>query len=297
MEVIHPELRKAISDLDLAEESRDLLLQALIEEGKTLAPNNALGLLRLLENLRLGGFLRLVPLQKTQLLENLITLIRREHKQLVGRVCYFLYEGNLPPQRTFSLLPERAIRDLLKWVNVEKTGKVRESLWVILLRKEMGLASFAKIADVAPGLFEQDSIIRNNVICFLFDHFPPDEVAESLLQFSMTSGKRIPVLVFKRYASLLKDREDLQQKKYILERILSIAKLGDKEIDQIFSDYMNSLNRFDLVTLLSSSAGSPPRIADLRGKGRQMGFPFDHEKTTSPHHDSFRQRICLLNQV
>jgi len=297
MEVLHPELRKVVSDLELTQESRDLLLATLIGEGKTIAPNDALGLLWLLGSLRSDGILGLIPLQKTHSLENLITLIRHGHEEWVSRVCYILYEGDLPPQRTSSFLPEGTIRDLLRWVNAEKSEKVRESLWAILLRKDVGLAIVAKIPDVAIGLCEKDPITRNNVIRFLFDHFPPDEVVESLFQYSMASGKRVPGVAFKRYVSLLKEQDGPQQKKYILERILSTAQLDDTEIAQIFSDYMNSLNRFDLIRLLSSSAGSPPRIADLRGKGRQMGFPFDHEKTTSPHHDSFRQRICLLKQV
>ena len=45
MEVLHPELRKVVSDLELTQESRDLLLATLIGEGKTIAPNDALGLL------------------------------------------------------------------------------------------------------------------------------------------------------------------------------------------------------------------------------------------------------------
>jgi hypothetical protein len=297
MEVLHPELRKVVSDLDLTQESRDLLLATLIGEGKTIAPNDALGLLWLLGSLRSDGILGLIPLQKTHSLENLITLIRHGHEEWVSRVCYILYEGDLPPQRTSSFLPEGTIRDLLRWVNAEKSEKVRESLWAILLRKDVGLAIVAKIPDVAIGLCEKDPITRNNVIRFLFDHFTPEEVVESLFQYSMASGKRVPGVAFKRYVSLLKEQEGPQQKKYILERILSTAQLDDTEIAQIFSDYMNSLNRFDLIRLLSLSAGSPPRIADLRRKDTQMGFLFDHRKITSPHDGSFRQRICLLKQV
>jgi hypothetical protein len=95
---------------------------------------------------------------------------------------------------------------------------------------------------------------------------------------------------------LLNDREDLQQKKCILERILSTAKLDDKEIDLLFSDYMNSLNRFDLIRLLSSSDGSSPGIADLKQKGMQKGFFFNYQRTPSSHHDSFRERIRLVVQ-
>ena len=263
MDHLLPELRKVMSDLDLTQESRGLLLETLIGKGKAVVPNDALRLIGLLQNLRSGGLMKLVPLQKTQLLENLVNLIRQGKKEQGRRICYILYEGNLPPQGTLSLLPEGMIRDLLRWVNTERTDKVREILWAILLGKDSGLAAVAKTADVATGLCEKDPITRNNVIQFLWDRFSPDEVVDSLFQYSMTSGKKIPGVVFKRYAGLLKGQEDQQQKKYILEKILGTARRGDKEIDQIFSDYMNSLNRFDLIRLLSASADGSSRIAEL----------------------------------
>ena len=161
----------------------------------------------------------------------------------------------------------------------------------------MGLATFAKISDVTAGLCEKDPITRNNVIRFLFDHFTPDEVLDSLFQYSAASGKRVPGVVFKRYVSLLNDREDLQQKKCILERILNTATLDDKEIAHIFSDYMNSLNRFDLIRLFSSSDTLSPRIADLKRAGMQMGFFFKYQRTVSSHHGSFCERIRLVMQA
>ena len=82
------------------------------------------------------------------------------------------------------------------------------------------MATFAKITDVTAGLWEKDPITRNNVIRFLFDHFTPCEVLDSLFQYSVASGKRVPGVTFKRYVSLLKDREDLQQKKCILNTLL-----------------------------------------------------------------------------
>jgi len=297
MEVLHSELLNAIGDLNLAQDSKDLLLATLAEGGKTIAPYHALELLRLVDTLGVGKFLRLISLQKTQLLENLINLIRQGHSERVSRVCYIFYEGTLPPKAASYPLPEGMVRDLIKWVNVEKAQKVREILWAIIFRKEMGLATFAKITDVTAGLCEKDPITRNNVIRFLFHHFTPDKVLDSLFQYSVASGKRVPGVVFKRYVSLLNDREDLQQKKYILKRILSTAKLDDKEIDLLFSDYLNSLNRFDLIRLLSSSDGSSPRITDLKREGMQKGFFLNYQRTVSSLHGSFGERISRVMQA
>jgi hypothetical protein len=292
MEVFHPELHKVINDLNLAQESRNLLFATLV--GKGGSHYDALRLIWVLIGLRAGATQGLILLQKTELLENLLNLMRQGQKDWVSKVCYILYEGNLPLGNASSFLPEGMISQLLRWVNAENAEKVREILWAILLRKEIGLAAFAKIVDVAAGFIEKDPITRNNVIRFLFDHFSPDEVVESVFQYSMASGKRIPGVAFRRYVSLLNDQEGLQEKKYILEKILSSAKLDDKEINQILSDYMNSLNRFDLIRLLSSSDSSPPRIAELKRKGKQMNFFLNLHKTNSPHHDGFRERISKL---
>lgn len=294
MEPLHPELCQLVGDIDLSQESRGLLLEILVGAGKKVVKNDALRLIWLLDRMRAGGIPAVVLIQKTHLLENLLNLIRQDHKEWVSRVCYLLYEGALSRQHTFCLLPQGMIRDLLRWVDLERTAKVKEIIWSILLRKEVGLATVAKIADVATGLCEKDPIIRNNVIQFLFDHFSPNEVVESLFQYSMASGKRIPGLVFKRYVSLLKGREDLQQKKSIFEKILATAELDDREIDQIFSDYISSLNRFDLIRLLSAAVGNPPQIAELKRTKKQIGLPLNYHKSTAPHHDTFRQRISQL---
>jgi hypothetical protein len=293
MEVLHPELRRVMSALPLAQESRNLLFATMmVEKGKS--PYSALRLIWLLDNLRERTIPSLILLQKTEWLENLLTLIRQGQKEWVRRVCYIVYEGNLPRENHAAPFPEGMIRDLLKWVNAEKAEKVREILWAILLRKEIGLASFAETDDVASGLCEKDPITRNNVIRFLFDHFSPEMVLDSLFQYSMASGKKVPGVVFKRYVGLLKDQGDLPEKKSILERILSSAKLDDREMDQIFSDYINSLNRFDLIRLLSLSEGCQPRFADLKRKRRQMAFAFDEGRIVPSSHEGFRARITAM---
>jgi hypothetical protein len=90
MEVLHPELREIVSALDLCQESKGLLLGILVGEGKTIVPNDALRLIQLLHRLRAGGIPAVILIQKTHLLENLLNLIRQDHKEWVSRVCYIL---------------------------------------------------------------------------------------------------------------------------------------------------------------------------------------------------------------
>lgn len=291
MKVLHPELREIVRDLDLSQESRGLLSEILVGEGKAIVPNDALRLIWLLDRLRAGGIPSAILIQKTHLLENLLNLIRQDHKEWVSRVCYLLYEGTLSRQHFSSIFPQGMIRDLLRWVNLEKADKARGILWSVLLRKEVRLATVAKIADVTTGLCEKDPITRNNVIRFLLEHFPPGEVVDSLFQYSMASGWRIPGVVFKRCAGLLKEQEHPEQKKFLLERILSTATLDEKDIEEIFSDYMNTLNRFELIRLLSPTGDISPRISILSRTRRQMGFEFQCSTGPSSDHALFRERV------
>lgn len=297
MEGLNPELRMVVRDLDLAQESKALLIKMLAGEGKTIASSGALKVIWLADSLRKGRFQALVTLEKKHLLENLLSRLRQGENGWVSSFCYILYEGSLPPMGVSSPLPRGMIRDLLNGVSMEKGESIREILWAILLRKEIGLASFAGVAEFAAGLCEKDPMTRNNIIRFLLDHFAPAQVVDALFQYSVACGKRIPGTALRRYVCLLKDKVDLRQRKHILERILRSARLDEKEIDQIFTEYMNTLNRFDLVRLSSSSCpGSRPRIEQLMPKSAQMEFPLDRQKTCFPHHVGFRQRICSLIQ-
>jgi hypothetical protein len=296
MEGLNSELSRVIRHLDLAQESKILIVKILAGEGKAIAASRALKVIWLADSLKKGRFQALITLEKKHLLENLLSRLRQGGIGWVSSICNILYEGALPPVGVSSPFPRAMIRDLLNGVNMEKGESVREIFWAILLRKEIGLASFAGVADLAAGLCEKDPMTRNNIISFLLDHFAPAQVVDALFQYSVASGKRIPCTAFKRYVGLLKDKVDPRQKKQILERILRSVRLEEKEIDQIFTEYVNTLNRFDLVRLSSSCPGSRLRIEQLRPKSAQMELPLDHHKTCSPYNVSFRQRISSLMQ-
>jgi hypothetical protein len=171
---------------------------------------------------------------------------------------------------------------------------VREIIWAVLLQKGVGLDSVAKVSDVAPALCEADPITRNNAVRFLFEHFKPGEVVESLIHFSMASDRSVPGVAYRRYLGMLKEHGALPQHKEIVKRILHSATLDEGDTHEIFLHCVRSLNRFDLIRLLCSSGRPFPHIFDLRLKDRQMDFPFDVRKTVSQHHDSFSKRCSSI---
>ncbi|MFO7461085.1 MAG: hypothetical protein R6X07_10720 [Desulfatiglandales bacterium] len=292
MNDIHSEIRRIISALLLEEEPRRLLFAAVSEKGKS--PYAALELLWLVEDLRAEATTALALFQRKELLQNLLELVRNGHKDWVGRVCHLLYVGSHAQEKSGGLLPAGMIRDLLQWVNGEQREKVREIIWAVLLQKGVGFDSVAKVSDVAPALCESDPITRNNAVRFLFEHFKPEEVVGSLVQFSVASGKSVPSVAYRRYVSLLKGQGGLKQNKEVVNRILSSATLEERHIKEIFLDYVNSLNRFELIGLLCSSGRSFPHISNLRREFGQMGFPFDVRKAVCSQHDGFSERCTSL---
>jgi hypothetical protein len=292
---IHSELHRIIGALRLEEEPRRLLFAAVSEKGKS--PYSALELLWLLGDLRAEAATALALFQRKELLQNLLSLARNGHKDWVGRVCHLLYEGSYPQKKSGGFLPAGMIRDLLQWVNGEQREKVREIIWAVLLQKGVGLDLVAKVSDVAPALCEADPITRNNAVRFLFEHFKPGEVVETLIHFSMASGRSVPGVAYKRYLGMLKEHGALPQHKEVVERILHSATLDKGDIHEIFLHCVSSLNRFDLIRLLCSSGRPFPHISDLWRKGGQMDFPFDVRKTVCSQHDGFSERCTSLWRV
>jgi len=285
---IHSELHRIIGALRLGEGPRRLLFAAVSEKGKS--PYAALELLWLVEDLRAEAATALALFQRKELLQNLLSLARNGHKDWVARVCHLLYEGSHPQKKSGGFLPLEMIRDLLQWVNGEQREKLREIIWAVLLQKGVGLDQVAKVADLAPALCEADPITRNNAVRFLYEHFPPEEVVGSLVQFSVASGKSVPSVAYRRFVSLLKGQGGLKQNKEVVNRILSSATLEERHIKEIFLDYVTNLNRFELIRLLCSSDKPLPRLADLGHKGGQMGFPFDARKRVTLSRESFSER-------
>lgn len=290
MKAITPELARAVKDLRSAEESKDLLLATISEAGKP--PSVALRLIRLVETLRSGTASGRVPAEKKELLEHFLDLLKQNDREWVCRICCILYEKGLAMEKSPSSLPEAMIRDLLEWVKREKSERVREILWAVLFRKDLGADACAGVEDVAAALCESDPMTRNNAVRFLFDHFTPESVIESLVRFSAASGRRVPGIVFRRYLGLIEEPGSLLRKKETLEKILHCADLGKGDVQELFSEALGGYSRFDLVRLQASLHGLLP--AKVKGKRGQLDLPFAYREPASTQQHVFSRRISLL---
>jgi len=104
--------------------------------------------------------------------------------------------------------------------------------------------------------------------------------------------------VFRRCFGLAREEEDLKQKIHLLTGIISKSQLVDDETDQIWSDYLRTLSRFELIKTLSSNNHNLTWIEDLRQKDAQLSFGFKSHRDMSFLYGSFQDRVtAILDRV
>jgi|GEM_PF-1749115 len=293
MEVPYSELRKVLCEEDLLQNSLGLLRTVVTDEGKTVPACRVMKLLRLASNLKSRGLTNLSAIEKKELLGNLVFLFEHGHEKWVGRVCHVLYTAKLPPKGSAPLFPGEMIKALLTAVKREKGEGVREILWSLLFKKSLRLEALVNPKDTIPGLWENNAIVRNNVVRFLFNHYTPDQVLDAIWKYSVTSRKTIPGVTLKRCAGLLADQEASKQKRALLKHIIQSSSLEEKEIDRIWAEYLKSLNRFDLVSMMSSFNTESKWLDALKPKTVQLAFTFDQPGSASSC-EGFRDRILAV---
>ena len=80
------------------------------------------------------------------------------------------------------------------------------------------------------------------------------------------TGRSLTPHVFKRLIALARKEGGLKQKMHLLTGVLNCSQLVDEEIDRVWSDYLRTLSRFELIKTLSSNNRNLTWIEDLRQK-------------------------------
>ena len=148
----------------------------------------------------------------------------------------------------------------------ERTEGAKELIWGLLLMKEVGLHEYISPGELFFGVWSGNPIFRNNVIRFLFTHFHPDTIVTGLIRYMSETGRSLTPHVFKRLIALARKEGGLKQKMHLLTGVLNCSQLVDEEIDRIWSDYLRTLSRFELIKTLSSNNRNLTWIEDFRQK-------------------------------
>ena len=291
------EIRKAVAGLDLSREISLALLKVTEEEGLGIPWPRKIKLLKLVCLLRSNACTALSGVRKRELFGNLLDLLKQGQEEWAVRICRLAHGGRPQPKKGLPAFPEEMVDLLVKLVNTEKSERVREILWALLLRRSMRLETIAGAEDVISGLSENNPVLRNRVARFLFDHFSPDHVLEVVLRNALNDGRRIPGVALKRYADLLAVKEAVDHKKALLVDVLGACEFKDEEIDRVWSDYLKGLNRFDLIRAACPCNSGASWLSELKRKSRQMAFAFDEGAITPSPHRGFAERISAIRTV
>jgi hypothetical protein len=254
----------------------------------------AFRLILLLKKLGTDRLRVLSTVEKKELLGNLFHFFAYGKEENISHICYLFFEGRLRAEKSEFLLPKKMIKALINAGKGERTEDVKELIWGLLFMKEVGLNEYISPGELFFGIWSGNPIFRNNVIRFLFTHFHPDTIVTDLIRYMSETDRSLTPHVFKRLIGLAIKEEDLKQKMHLLTGVLNYSQLVDGEIDQVWSDYLRTLSRFELIKTLSSNNRDLAWIEDLRQKNAQLSFGFKSHHDMSFSYGSFQDRVAAI---
>ena len=292
-------LEEAIRETGLPAANRKRLLE-LLGFLKDIPGFMVLRLLRFLQVVRLGrfGFLSLV--EKTGLLENFLYLIRGRQEAIVGEICHLFFEEALSKQsvseaQPSDLLPRAMSKVLIDLLTSEKSDTIREVAWRILVREEARLASLISPCQVISALWSENPLFRNNMVKFLFQHFEPARISSALAEYASATGKTLSPEVLKRVIAMGGNELEREKRKSLLANLLKASDRKDEAIEDIWSDYLKGLTRFDLIRTFQACTVEIGWAEDLQ-KSNQRPSAGGKEKRLPYAARGFHTRIAGIRK-
>jgi len=276
-------LEEAVREAGLSAADRKRVLE-LLGLLKDIPRFMVLRLLRFLRVVRLGRFGFLSTVEKTALLENFLYLIRGRQEATVREICHLFFEEAVSkepmPESQPSLLLPRAMTDtLIDVLTSERTETIREAAWRILAGREMCLASLISPSQVISALWSENPLFRNNIVKFMFQHFNPADIAAALSRYTSATGRTLPPETLKRVIAMGGSELKREKRKSVLANLLMASDRGDEGIEDIWSDFLKGLTRFDLIRTFQVGTVEMSWVEDLKkscqgpsteGKGERL---------------------------
>lgn len=286
----------AIRDANLPKSVEKMLLET-FESGEEKIPVlRASKLIILLSNLRSGRFKNLSIIDKKKLLQNFFDLLKFRKVESITRICHLFFKGRISKKGIKAFLPQEMIEALIMMGRVEKAQTIKEMIWDFLIRKEVLLENYILPDELIFGLWLDNPVFRNNVMKFLFLHFKPEPVMNSIITHISKTGKTIPVHASRRFIWLAIEEKKLKQKRQLLAGILKSSQLTDKEIDRVWSDYLRGLNRFELIKTGMTNTKKFNWIGNLKKEFSQLSFDFKPQEEISYLFKLFHYRISNIQK-
>ena len=255
----------------------------------------AIRLMLLLKKLGTDHFRVLSPVEKKKLLGNLFHFFAYRKMENISHIFYLFFEGRLRSEKSEFLLPQKMIKALINVGKGERREDVKELVWGLLLMKEVGLHEYISPEELLFGIWSGNPLFRNNVIRFLFTHFHLHTIINGVIRYMSETDRSLAPHAFTQLVGIGGKEEDLKQKLRLLTAVLNYSQLANTEIDQIYSDFLKTLSRFELIKTLSSNNRDLTWIEDLRQKKAQMSFGFKSHRDMPVSYGSFQDRVAAID--
>jgi hypothetical protein len=289
------DLGAAVDGIGFSAERRKRIL-ALLQEARDIPRFKVSKLLRFLRAIRLGRFVFLSTVEKTVLLENFLYLMRGGQETTVSEICRLFFEADQTGTSSSCSLPRTVTAVLVDLFKTKAHDPVREVAWRILDGREPRLASLISPSQIISALWSENPIFRNTMVKFLFHHFNAAEITSAVAGYTAATGEPLPSKVLKRIIALGGSELEREKKKYLLTNLIKASDTNDKAIEEIWSDYLKGLTRFDMIRAYQAGTVEMTWVDDLK-KNCQGHSSQGLEELPFHTAPSFPARIAAIRKI
>jgi len=272
MNDLHGDLKAALETSGLPEKAADQILAILQHASNRIPSYKGARLLEFLTSIKTGEFLSLASRKRT-FLENFMELLLWKNRS-VSSICHLFFEVTSPHERTEAQLPEEMVIQLLMAGKMERNDRVKILVWDLLLKQGDQLARLVSPEDIAFALWLDAPLTRNKLIIFGVRHFGVEKALQAFWAYASKNGRAIPSNISRQFMELVRAETRMKYRRDILSGIMEGSEFSYEEMDRLWSDYLSSQNRFELIRIFLSDNHAPSWMEALKGDRGQLAFNF-----------------------
>ena len=186
------------------------------------------------------------------------------------------------------------VMELVEAGKMARSEGIKTIIWDLLWRQGGRLAKIVSPNDLTFVLWLNDPITRGKLIMFMFQHFTPDMVMEAICKEISETGRTFPSKISGQFIGLAEAGVEFKKKKRLLPNIMTKTKLTNKEIESVWSEYLKSRNRYELIEIFSSETNNSDLMESFARNWKQLSFDFAPGKDVSSMSESFLSRVHAI---
>lgn len=272
MNDLHGDFKAVLETSGLSEKAADQILAILQHASSRIPTYKGARLLAFLNSIKTGEFLSLASCKRT-FLENFTELLHWNNRP-VSSICHLFFGGTCPQGRTEVQLPEEMVEQLLMAGKMERNDRVKILVWDLLLKEGNQLARLVSPEDIAFALWLDAPLTRNKLIIFGVRYFGVEKAMQAFWAYASKNGRTIPSNISRQFMELVRAEREMKYRKDILPGVMEGSEFSYEEMDRLWSEYLSSQNRFELIRIFLSDNPAPSWMEALKGGREQLSFNF-----------------------